>query len=114
MAFTYKEVGNAKAVGTTYVLVGAGTSGRKVQAMAHVANLTASAVNLRLYIADTSWSSGEPTGGTLVDTLAYDVSIPANGVAGVGPFHIAGTNEVVVRAGTAASLDVHVFGVEES
>lgn len=114
MAFALKELGNAKAVGTTYTSSGQGTGGNSFQGAVHIANLLTSIIEVRAYIADATWVSGEPAAGALVATLAKDIEVPANGIIRLGPFQIEGDNELVVRCDTASGMDVHAFGVEES
>ncbi len=113
-SFSFKELGNVIELGSAYTSCGAGTSGRSWQGALHVANLTGAEVLLKAFIADVSWATGEPTGGTLVAALAQDIPVPANGVLRLGPFQIESDNELVLFAGTATSLDCHAFGTEET
>src|SRR5690348_17090034 len=109
---TETQHGAAKAVGTTYVIVGSAVAASTtLNLLLHVANLLTSSVKLRAFIAAGSWSSGEPTGSDLVATLAYDTPVAGNDVFQItGPILTTG-QKLVVRADTAAALDVSAHGV---
>ena len=77
---TEDRFGEATSLGTTYTLIATVATSHTYNLLVNVTNRTASASNLRLYIADTSWSTGEPTGGTLKVAVAYDLPIAAGDV----------------------------------
>lgn len=103
--------GSISLVGTTYVSVGTVPSATTWNVLLHVANRTAGAVKLRAYIADSTWSTGEPTGTTFKATIAYDLSVSANGVIQISGFVMGAGEKLVVYADTASSLDVSAHGV---
>ena len=70
MARTEDRFGEVTALGTTYTLLGTVPSSTTWNTLVSITNRTSGASNLRLYIADSSWSSGEPTGGTLKAAIA--------------------------------------------
>jgi len=62
-----ERFGVANSVGQSYVIVGSQVAVSTVwNLILHFANLLTSTVKVRAYIADTSWSSGAPAGGTLI------------------------------------------------
>ena len=111
---TYAEdrFGEIASLGTTYTIVGAAVpSVTKWNVLVNVTNRTAAASLLRLYIADTSWTTGEPTGGTLKVALAYDRSIAAGAVVQITGIIMKTTEKLIARASVAASLDICANGV---
>lgn len=109
------RIGIATNVGPSYVLVATATE--LTNSLIHVANVTSeestgAVSNLRLYIADASWTTGRPTGGTLVARLAADTP---QGIGDVFQFSgnlIEAGEKVVAWASVATSLDVIVNSVE--
>lgn len=110
---TESRFGVAKALAaTTYTLVATVAASTTANLLIHVANLTAGTVKVRLYIADTTWSTGAPSGSTLIETLAFDETI----VAGAPPLQISGViantgDKIVAYCDTASGVDVGVHGV---
>ena len=105
--------GTTKDLGTTYTQIGSGiASGHLLNLHLNVTNLLTSVVKLRAYIADTSWSSGEPTGSTKVASIAFDVPVAAGETLQITGVILAATHELVVRSDTASGLDVVASGVD--
>jgi hypothetical protein len=103
--------GAVSALGATYTLLATVPSATTWNLHLHIANRLASTVKLRAYIADTTWASGEPTGSTLVAAIAYDLAIDANEVLQITGIVLTATDELVVYADTASSLDIIASGV---
>lgn len=102
----------AATVGTTYTSLGTVGTGKRWNVSLSMANRTAAAVTVQVFIAASGWSSGEPTGATLVSAVFYDFSIGANAVVEKSGFVLNAGEKLVVRAGTAASVDMTASGVE--
>lgn len=111
---TEKRFGELTAVGTAYAIVGAAVPASTTWNMlVHVTNRTAAVASLRLYIADTSWSTGEPTGGTLKIALVYDyVVAPGESVVVCSGIVVNTTEKIIARSSVNSSLDVSLHGVE--
>lgn len=109
---TEKRFGETTALGTTYTLLGTVPSATTWNVLLTVCNRTAAGALLRVYVADTSWSSGEPTGGTLKWAVCYDLPISPGEVVKISGFIMNATEELVVRSDTASSLDVAAQGIE--
>ena len=104
--------GELTGLGVTYTIVGAAVPAITTwNILANVTNRTTSSVKLRLYIADTSWSSGEPTGGTLKTALAYDMPLSAGEVVQISGVIVKTTEKIVARSDTASSIDIALSGV---
>lgn len=104
--------GELTALGTAYTIVGAAVPALTMwNLLVNVTNRTTSPSYLRLYIADTSWASGEPTGGTLKAAIAYDLLVPAGGVEQITGIIMKATEKLIARASVASSLDVTANGV---
>lgn len=108
---TEDRFGEATGLGTTYTLLGTVPASTTWNLLLNITNLTAAVVLFRAYIADTSWSSGEPTGGTRKVSIAYDLPIVVGDVVQISGFVMKTTEKLVVRADTAASLGVSASGV---
>jgi hypothetical protein len=109
---TETRFGEVTSLGTTYVICGAAVPSATVwNVLLVVTNRTGASANLRAYIADTSWSSGEPTAGTLKVAVAYDLTISAGAVVEISGFVMNATEKLVVRSSVAASLDVSANGI---
>lgn len=111
MARTESRFGATTALGTTYTSLGAVPAATTWNVLLNVTNRLTSSVKLRAYIADTSWSSGEPTGGTLVAAIAYDTVISPGAVLQISGIVLATTNKLVVWADTGSALDIIASGV---
>jgi hypothetical protein len=98
-------------LGSTYTNIGTVPASTTWNVGLNIANRTAAAVNLRAYVADTTWTTGEPSGSTLKAAICYDLSIAANGMAQITGIVMATTEKLIVYAGTATSLDIIAFGV---
>lgn len=112
MARTEKQFGYSALVGTTYVSLGQVPAATKWNLLLNVANRTASSAKLRAYIADTTWTTGEPTGTTLVAAIAYDRTITAGDVFQVSGVVMSAGQKLVVYSSVASSLDCIASGVE--
>lgn len=105
--------GETTSLGTTYTQIGPDVpSATKWNILMNVANRLTGTVKLRAYIATSSWTTGEPTGGDLVAAIAFDMPIYANSE----PVQISGiiikaTEQVIVRSDTASALDITLNGV---
>lgn len=105
--------GGTVAVGTAYVTLATIGAGTTANLLLNVANRTTGGAAIRVYVAGSAYSSGEPTGaGTVVAAIAYDMTVPANDP----PIQISGIvmnagEKLVVRSDTASSLDVIAAGV---
>lgn len=104
--------GELTALGTTYTIIGSAVPASTTwNLLVNVTNRTAGVVKLRLYVADTSWTTGEPTGGTLKAAIAYDTPIAVGDVWYDSGVVMKTTEKLVARSDTAASLDILVSGV---
>ena len=107
------RLGVNNSVGTAAALVAQGTSGKKFNMLIGVANIHASATaKLKLFIATSGWTTGEPSGGTLVRVLAYNTPLIPGEVLDIGGRILENDEQVVAMSDTAASLAVGVDGVE--
>lgn len=111
---TEKRFGETTGLGTAYTQIGPDVPASTTWVTHfNITNRTASTtVKLRLYIADTSWTTGEPTGGTLKTALAYDTPIAAGEVVQISGVVVLTTEQIVARSDTATSLDIALSGVE--
>lgn len=110
MARTEKRLGVATSLGTTYTNLF--TAAATTNTLLNVTNRTSSVASLRAYIATSSWSTGEPTGSTLVASIAYDYQLAPGEVAQFSGNVLASGEKCIVRSDTASSLDVIASGVE--
>lgn len=107
------RLGEAASVGTTYTIVGAAVASATTwNLVLQLVNRTTSLVKVRAYAADNSWSSGEPTGGTLKHAICYDLELLPGGVQHLSGIVMKTTEKLVVRSDTASSLDVAASGVK--
>jgi len=107
------QFGTAKDLGATYTLVGSAvTSGHDVNLLINVTNLLTTVVKLRAYIADTSWSSGAPSGSTKVAAIAFDLPIAVGDVVQISGIVLTATQKLVCYSDTAAGLDIVACGVD--
>lgn len=111
---TVKRFGETTSLGVTYTQIGPDVPASTTwNTHINITNRTASTTaKLRLYIADTSWTTGEPTGGTLKVALAYDMPIAAGETVQISGVVVLTTEQVVARSDTATSLDIALSGVE--
>lgn len=103
--------GEITSLGTSYTNIGTVPSLTTWNVLVNVTNRTAAVANFRMYVADTSWSTGEPTGGTLKAAIAYDMPIAAGETVQISGFIMKTTEKLIVRSSTATSLDVTANGV---
>lgn len=104
--------GELTALGTTYTIVGAAVpASTKWNVLINITNRTATVAYLRLYIADTSWSTGEPTGGTLKAAIAYDFPIGVGDVAQISGIILKTTEKLIAYSSLASALDITANGV---
>lgn len=108
---TEDRFGQVTGLGTTYTSIGTVPSLTMWNLLINIANRTASAAKLRAFIADTSWSTGEPTGGTLKAAIAYDLSIAAGDVVQITGIIMKTTEKLVMWSDTASALDITAQGV---
>lgn len=104
------RLGAAKDVGTTYVNVGTVPASTTFNVLVHIAALAA--CNLRLYVAASSWTTGEPTGSDLIATLAKDMPLVAGEVAQITGVIMLTGEKLIARASVATAVDVLAQGVE--
>lgn len=104
--------GELTALGTSYTIVGGAVpSSTTWNLLVNITNRLTSTVKVRLYIADASWSSGEPTGGTLKAAIAYDLPIAAGDVVQISGIVMKTTEKLIARSDTADALDITAQGV---
>lgn len=103
--------GQVSSLGTTYTNIGTVPSSTTWNVLLNVTNRSTSGANLRAYIADTSWTTGEPTAGTLKAALAYDRLIAPGEVFQVSGIVMNATEKLIVYSGTASALDIIASGV---
>ena len=104
--------GELTGLGVTYTIIGSAVpSSTTWNTLFTITNRTSASANLRLYIADNSWSSGEPTGGTLKAAIAYDLPIQAGAVEQIPGVIFKTTEKIVARSSVASSLDITASGV---
>ncbi len=116
MAFGYKNIGEAKAVGTTPTAVGNGALGEKILAKLHLANVSTGTINVKAWVVPPDWSAGEPIGTSLVYTITGGTGLslsPGGGAAQLDCF-LSSDQQVVVASSTTGSLDAKVWGSAES
>lgn len=102
--------GETKLLGSTYTLIV--TADNTWNLLFNITNHVSSVSNLQLFIADTSWSSGEPTGSTLKAAIAYNLPIAVGDVVQISGIIVKNTEKIVAYASQASSLDILVNGVE--
>lgn len=108
---TETRFGQVTALGSTYTNIATIAASTTANILLNITNRTASQVNFRAYVADTSWSSGEPTGGTIKAAIAYDMPIAAGDVVQISGVTMLTTEKLVVYSGTASALDILASGV---
>lgn len=108
---TETRFGAVTALGATYTNLYTVPASTTVNLLLNVTNRTATLAYLRVYIADTSWSTGEPTAGTIKAAIAYDMPITAGTVAQISGIVLNTTEKLVVYSSVAASLDIIASGV---
>lgn len=105
--------GEITGLGTAYTLLCTVAPGHTYNFLFNVCNRTgAVTANLRLYIADASWTTGEPTGGTIKAAVAYDLPITAGDTRQITGIIGKGTEKIVAQASVASSLDITANGVD--
>lgn len=112
MARTETRFGAATNLSTTYTSLGTVPASTTWNVLLNVTNRTSSSLNLRAYVATSSWSTGEPTsaGSTLVAAIAYDSSVSPGQVVQFSGIVMAAGEKLVVYS-SAAGLDVIASGV---
>lgn len=108
---TEARFGAANNLGTTYVNIGTVPALTVWNVLLNVANRLTVAALFRAYIADASWTTGEPTGSTLKAAIAFDVKIKAGEVKQISGAVMYATEQIVVRSDVVGSLDVIASGV---
>lgn len=108
---TETRFGAATSLGTTYTNLATVAASTTANVLFNVTNRTTSTVNFRAFIATNSWSSGEPTGGTIVAAVHYDMPVAAGEtIQTSGIIYLTG-EKIVVYSGAASALDVIACGV---
>lgn len=108
---TETRFGETTALGTTYTNIGTVPSATVWNVLLNITNRTTALAKVRVYIADTSWSTGEPTGGTLKAAVAYDSNVYPGDIIQIPGFVMNATEKLIVRSDTASSLDITANGV---
>lgn len=108
---TETRFGATSSLGSTYTNLATIAASTTANILLNVTNRTAVTANFRAYVADNSWSSGEPTGGTLKAAIAYDMPIAAGDVVQISGIVMNTGEKLIVYSGTASSLDVIASGV---
>lgn len=113
-SYGFKRIGAAKGVTSTYVSVGACPTGSKWQGIVRVTNshVSASAI-VEVYVADPTWTTGQPAAGTLIATLTLDVTLGVGEFLELQTVHLE-TNEKIVVQTSAGQIDVEAHGTEEA
>lgn len=108
MAFSYKVLGQAAPADTNNAdlyTVGAGKSA--IVSTIHIANVTGTAVNARIFVRVAGATAG------VGNALAYDVSIAANSLFALSEgITLAATDVISVRSATGSALTFTAFGSE--
>ena len=109
---TEDRFGELTALGTAYTIVGAAVPASTTwNTLINITNRTTGTAKLRLYIADTSWTTGEPTGSTLKAAIAYGYPILAGDVVQISGVILKTTEKLIAYSDTASSLDITANGV---
>lgn len=109
---TEDRFGELTSLGTAYTIVGAAVPASTTwNTLINITNRTTGTANLRLYIADTSWSSGEPASTTLKAAIAYDYPILAGDVVQISGIILKTTEKLVAYSSVASALDITANGV---
>lgn len=103
--------GEVTGLGTTYTNLGTVPASTMWNTLFNITNRAATPAKLRLYIADTSWTTGEPTGGTLKAALAHDMQVSPGDVVQITGVIAKANEKLIARSDTASSLDITVSGV---
>lgn len=112
MAYADDVFGQVTALGSTYTIIGSAVpASTKWRILFNITNRTSSVAYLRLYRADNSWSSGEPTGGTLKAAIAYDVPVAVGDVLQITGIVLLTTEKIVAYSSVASALDITAQGV---
>lgn len=107
------QFGVAKDLDATYTQIGSAVaSGHAWNLLLNVTNLLTSVVKLRAFIADTTWSTGAPSGSTKVAAIAFDAPVAAGDVLQISGVVLAATQKLVVWSDTTDGLDVIASGVD--
>lgn len=102
-----------EATGTTYVSIHTASASSVTHGRLRLTNVTGSPILVRAYQADGSWTTGEPTAGTLESTICLDLQLEGGATVVLG-CALGASDEIVVRSNTASSLDSTFWGVEET
>lgn len=113
MARAEARLGAVAGVGASYTIVGPAAP-TVFNLNIHLTNVTGAAIKVRVFLADNSWTTGEPTGASLKARIAYDKSIAANELLQISGVIMLATEKLVVYSDTASSLDVIASGVQVS
>ena len=105
-----KQLGYATGLSTTYTNLYTVPASTTTNLNMNICNRAGSDANLRIYVADTSWSTGEPTAGTLIAAVCLNLVVPAGSVIQLSGIVMATTQELIAYA--SATVDIIVSGVE--
>jgi hypothetical protein len=108
---TETRFGQVASLGATYTNIATIAALTTANLLLSVANRTTGPVKLRAYVADTSWSTGEPTGGTLKAAIAYDLPIAGGAVIQISGIVANTTEKIIVYSDTASALDILLNGI---
>lgn len=103
-----------KAQGTTHALLFTGTTAHLYLFRVKVKELTGSANAFSVYIAANSWTSGLPTGSTLVVTLLDTLYLTGYQTLWTPMAMLSGTQKIVVVASAASAFDISAYGTDET
>lgn len=112
MTRTEDRLGVAKAVGTSYTNLGTVAASTTWNLTLQAVNKTSGAVVIRAFVADSSWSTGEPTGSTLQYAICYDFTLEAGQTVQFGPEILLTGEKLIVRSDTASAVDFVGMGVK--
>lgn len=107
------QFGAAKDLGSTYTAIGSAVASNHAwNLLLNVTSLLTTVVKFRAYIADTSWSSGAPSGSTKTAAIVFDYPVAPGDVVQISGVVLAATQKLVVYADTSSGLDVIASGVD--
>lgn len=109
--YTDTVFGQAVNLGTTHTNLGTVPASTTWRILFNIVNVSSSVAYVSIYRADTSWSSGEPTGGTLKVRWAYNVPVAVGDVIQLTGLIALTTEKIIVVSSAANSLDVSAQGV---
>src|SRR3989304_2080665 len=94
---------NVNPIGTTYTNLYTSTAAT-TNILVHMTNTSAQAQLVRLFIADSSWTSGLPAGTTLIAAIVFDASIGVGNSLQVSGIIMVSGQKLIARAAAAEVL----------